>query len=399
MAESYCYKEVLPFTAMIAIECTSVGVNILYKAATEKGLSYYAFIAYSFAVSTLFLLLPLPFVFRWCCTVLHIHHYLLQFKSIILYKSILQFFYVTCAFYEGQEGFLRSTCLSSSEFSSLELVAQLCGYKGLKYTSPTLFSALSNLLPAFTFILAIIFRMEKIDLRRSSTQAKILGSLVCISGALIVVLYKGPTILSTSYPQPSPIVDSLMGSTSQTNWVIGGSLLAIEFFLVPIWYIVQTKIMKEYPAEFIVVFLYNLSGTLISAPVCLLLETNLSGWKINRDITLIAIIYSGFFCTGLGSLVHTWGLHLKGPVYVSIFKPLSVFVAAALSVTFLGDSLYIGTVVGAVVLSLGFYGVIWGKAKEELSEDFDIRPPSSSKTPLLRSYKVKDNEDITFSDS
>jgi len=50
--------------------------------------------------------------------------------------------------------------------------------------------------------------------------------------------------------------------------------------------------MKEYPAEFIVVFLYNLSGTLISAPICLLLEENLSGWKINPDIKLVAILYS-----------------------------------------------------------------------------------------------------------
>jgi len=38
------------------------------------------------------------------------------------------------------------------------VIAQLCGYKGLNYTSPTLASALSNLIPAFTFILAIIFR-------------------------------------------------------------------------------------------------------------------------------------------------------------------------------------------------------------------------------------------------
>nr|KYP42339.1 Auxin-induced protein 5NG4 [Cajanus cajan] len=242
--------------------------------------------------------------------------------------------------------------------------------------------------------------MEKVVWGSSGTRAKIMGSLVSILGALVVVLYKGPIVLSTSSTQPSLTVDSPMASTSQMNWIVGGSLLAIEFLLVPIWYIIQTKIMKQYPAEFIVVFLYNLSGTLISAPVCLLLEANLSAWKINPDITLIAIIYSGFFCTGLSSLVHTWGLHLKGPMYISIFKPLSIAIAAALSVIFLGDALYFGTVVGAVILSFGFYAVVWGKAKEEeLSEDLDIRPPSSSTNPLLQSYKVKDNEEITYNDS
>ncbi|XP_027351464.1 WAT1-related protein At4g15540-like [Abrus precatorius] len=354
MAGSYWYNEVVPFTAMIAIECTNVGVNVLFKAATEKGLSYYAFIFYSFAISTLFLLLPLPFVFRWS---------------------------------RGLPPWNMSLIIRFFLLGVIGLAAQLCGYRGLKYTSPTLASALSNLIPAFTFILAILFRMEKVALRSSSTRAKILGSMVSISGALVVVLYKGPTILSNSSPQPSPTVDFPMGSTSQSNWVLGGSLLLIEYLLLPIWYIVQTSVMKKYPAEFIAVFMYNLSGTLISAPVCLLLESNLSTWKINPDITLITVIYSGFFCTGLSCLVHTWGLHLKGPVYVSIFKPLSIVIAAAMSFIFLGEALHFGTVVGALILSCGFYAVIWGKAKEEeLSEELDIRPRTSGDSPLLKNF-------------
>lgn len=60
----------------------------------------------------------------------------------------------------------------------------------------------------------------------------------------------------------------------------------------------------------------------------------------------------GFFCTGLSSLVHTWGIHLKGPVYVSIFKPLSIVVAAVSSVIFLGDALYSGTYGFRFLLSL-----------------------------------------------
>ena len=37
-------------------------------------------------------------------------------------------------------------------------LAQLCGYTGIEYSSPTLASAISNLSPAFTYILAVIFR-------------------------------------------------------------------------------------------------------------------------------------------------------------------------------------------------------------------------------------------------
>ena len=63
MAGSYWYKDVLPFSAMVAVECTNVGLNTLFKAATLKGLSYYVFILYSYAIATL-LLLPLAFIFR-----------------------------------------------------------------------------------------------------------------------------------------------------------------------------------------------------------------------------------------------------------------------------------------------------------------------------------------------
>ncbi|KAL1314851.1 WAT1-related protein At4g15540 isoform X3 [Arachis ipaensis] len=303
MAESgrYCYRDVVPFCAMVAVECTNVGVNVLFKQATLKGFSYYAFIVYSFALSTLFLLLPLPFVFRWS---------------------------------RGLPPFNVSLILRIFLLGTIGFVAQLSGYKGLEYTSPTLFSALSNLIPAFTFILAVFFRMEKISPKSWSTQAKIVGSLVSILGALIVVLYKGPTLISaSSSPHQSPHVDFLKDSSPQQNWVLGGFLIAIEFILVPIWYIVQ-----------------------------------------------------GFFCTGLSSLVHTWGIHIKGPVYVSSFKPVSIGIAAAFSAIFLGDALYLGIVVGGVIISIGFYAVLWGKANEELSEYIDSsqsQPTSKVNQPLL----------------
>jgi hypothetical protein len=50
--------------------------------------------------------------------------------------------------------------------------------------------------------------------------------------------------------------------------------------------------MKIYPSEIIVVFLYILCGTVISAPLCLIAETNLSAWRLEPDIALVAIVYS-----------------------------------------------------------------------------------------------------------
>lgn len=184
------YKDVVPFCVMVAVECTNVGVNVLFKAATLKGLSYYVFIVYSFAVSTLLLLLPLPFVFRRCSLI--IPYLSLSITILILFTSLVLHVMHVCELWRstglppfnlsllfrilplGVIGWVRhnrhrpkvSQIFPNWIFSSIffflvflrdRFVAQLCGYKAIQYTSPTLASALSNLMPAFTFILAVFF--------------------------------------------------------------------------------------------------------------------------------------------------------------------------------------------------------------------------------------------------
>ncbi|GMJ01013.1 hypothetical protein HRI_003770500 [Hibiscus trionum] len=77
------------------------------------------------------------------------------------------------------------------------------GYTGIIYSSPTLSSAISNLTPAFIFILAILFRMEKVIWNSSSSKAKVMGTIISITGAFVVTLYKGPTIFKASKPSMS----------------------------------------------------------------------------------------------------------------------------------------------------------------------------------------------------
>lgn len=64
--------------------------------------------------------------------------------------------------------------------------------------------------------------MERLDLRSLISQVKLLGTLVLISGALIVTLYKGPAIGAVPLPQPS----SSTPVTATNDWVIGGIFLA-----------------------------------------------------------------------------------------------------------------------------------------------------------------------------
>uniref|UniRef100_M4EI35 EamA domain-containing protein n=1 Tax=Brassica campestris TaxID=3711 RepID=M4EI35_BRACM len=326
VAWRYFCRDVVPFTAMVAVECVTVGANTLFKAATMRGLSFYVFVFYNYVIATL-VLLPLSLLFRRS-------RRLPSAKSSVFFKIFL---------------------LALVGFMSV-----VAGCKGLEYSSPTLASAISNLTPAFTFTLAIIFRMEQVVLRSSATQAKIIGTIVSMSGALVVVLYKGPKILASS----TTVSHDQHLTISESSWIIGGLLIAAQYLLVSIWLILQTRIMEVYPEEINVVFLYNLCATLISAPVCLFATKDLSSFLLKPGLPLASVMFSGGLVSSLGSVIHTWGLHLKGPVYISLFKPLSIVIAVAMGSIFLGDALYLGSVVGSVILSLGFYTVIWGKSRE-----------------------------------
>ncbi|KAG2325225.1 hypothetical protein Bca52824_007953 [Brassica carinata] len=334
VAWRYFSRDVVPFAAMFTAECAIVGSNTLFKAATLRGLSFYVFVFYSYLVSTL-ILLPLSFIFGRSKR-LPPSKYPLFFKILLV--------------------------------GLLGCISQIAGCKGIEYSSPTLSSAISNLTPAFTFTLAVISRMEQVRLRSSGTQAKILGAIISISGALVIVLYKGPKVLAAASLTPSsPPTISLhhqQMTSFESSWIIGGLLLASQYFLISVMYILQTRIMEAYPEEIRVVFFYNLIATLISAPVCFFSESNLTSWVLKPDISLAAILYSGVFVSLFSALIHTWGLHLKGPVYVSLFRPLSIAIAVAMGAIFLGAALHLGSVIGSVILSFGFYTVIWGKARE-----------------------------------
>lgn len=347
-ARGYCYKELLPFGAMFAVECTNVGLSTIFKAATLKGLSYHVFMVYSYGVSAL-VLLPLCLIF-----------YRKMKLPPLTFQILARFFSL------GIMGFS----------------AQYLGYRGIEYSSPTLASAMSTLAPAATFVLAVLFRMEKLELNRLRSQLKTIGTIITIAGAFVVVLYKGPVVIDIQSSSASTSTNAPTDH-ARSDWVMGGVLLAANYLIVSVWYIFQAKAVNEYPAEIVVVFFYNLFSCIIATPVCFITEPNLNAWILTPDVRLMSILYSGIIGSGFGTVIHTWGLHVKGPVYVALFRPLSIAIAAILGVIFLGDNLYLGSIIGAIIISSGFYIVVWGKSQEETVDDATDTSSEDPNVPLL----------------
>ncbi|TQD86084.1 hypothetical protein C1H46_028358 [Malus baccata] len=130
--------------------------------------------------------------------------------------------------------------------------------------------------------------MERIDVRSFSSLAKTLGTIVSISGAFIVTLYKGPPILNKSSTVMTDMVSQKLLLSEQSNWVLGGVCVAANCMLAASWLIVQ-----------------------------------------------------GVFGSAFQVGASTWCLRRTGPVFVAMFKHLGIVVAVVIGVTFLGDTFYL----------------------------------------------------------
>ncbi|XP_057774643.1 WAT1-related protein At3g28050-like isoform X4 [Salvia miltiorrhiza] len=316
--------------AMVVVQFAQVGFMLAAEAAIANGMTTFAFISYSNIFAAL-ILLPL------CFSIYRSAH------PPLLLAFLCGFFLL---------GFIGFT-------------VQILGLYGLIFSSASLSTTILNLIPGFTFALAVILRMEKFNYRTCTSLAKSMGTLISIGGAVVATLYQGPSLLGYS-------------SSSSTR-LLGGLLLSLDSAAAAVFIIAQALVVRKCPALLIIMLFYSCFIALVSAGASLVLEKDVSGWSINSRATLLPIVFSGLFGNVFQISIIMWCVRRKGPVFVSIFHPLGVIISIAAGVVVLGETFYLGSLVGAVVVVVGFYAVLWGKAKEAKTIDDGI----TTTTPLL----------------
>ncbi|KAL7609215.1 hypothetical protein Lser_V15G13158 [Lactuca serriola] len=349
--------EVLPFVAMLLITCLDMSVLTIVKAAMNGGMNSFVYIVYHDALGTLILF---PFFI--------IHTLRNVGRPPLTFRILFRFFVLG----------LLGLCLF-----------QVLVYIGIGYSSPTMASAIANLTPGNTFLIAVAFGMEKIDIKSSSSRAKLFGTIVAITGAMVFTFYKGPEIFNMiSSSDYSPNHRLLFSQAS--DWIFGGLILVIGGIVGSIWNVLQSSTSREYPDQVTIIFFFCLFGTIQCVVLSLFLVKNPTDWVLPPGIAIFAVVFGGVFSTAFRSSAVIWCLKKKGPVFVAMFNPLSIVIASTMGVIFLGDSLHLGSAIGAVIVAGGFYTVMWGQAKQKKMEtnilDGADEPGSSNPTtPLLSS--------------
>ncbi|CAN6445181.1 unnamed protein product [Victoria cruziana] len=324
------FKAAMPVTSMVLAQIVFAGLNILYKIAVDRGMSLRVLVTYRFIVGAAFLA-PIAL--------------LLERKNrerltlLVLVESFV------CGLFGGS-------------------LAQNLYIASMKMTSASFVSAMTNLQPTFTFILAIIFRMERLAVRRSAGHAKILGTLIGLGGAMLLTFYKGANIQPRSVHthwlhHPDRVGPKATGSRALGSLMAVGSTLSYS-----VWLILQARLSEHYPHPYTSTALLCLMAAVQSACFAGIYDRNAAAWKLRWDVKLLTVIYAGVLVSGLMLTVSSWCVQKRGPLFVAVFNPLMLIIVVFFSSLFLSETLHLGSVLGGALIVAGLYMVLWGKRKE-----------------------------------
>ncbi|KAJ6713222.1 WAT1-RELATED PROTEIN [Salix purpurea] len=324
-----------PYFAMISLQFGYAGMNIITKVSLNRGMSHYVLVVYRHAFATA-VIAPFALIFER------------KSQPRITFPVFMQIFALA----------LLGPVIDQNFY-----------YAGLKFTSPTFSCAMSNMLPAMTFVMAVIFRMEKLDVKKLRCQAKLVGTAVTVAGAMLMTLYKGRAVemlwSEHIHPRKSFVTDTT--GTADKNWFKGSIFLIIATLAWSSLFVLQTKALETYKNhQLSLTSLICFIGTLQAIAVTFVMEHKPSVWTIGWDMNLLAAAYAGIVTSSISYYVQGMVIKKKGPVFATAFSPLMMIIVAIMGSFILAEKIFLGGIVGSVLIVIGLYSVLWGKHKEKM---------------------------------
>lgn len=145
---------------------------------------------------------------------------------------------------------------------------------------------------SFPFFFWFHYRLETVNIKCKGGKAKILGTFVCIGGALLLTLYKGKPLFDGSHYQSA--MDQASSTTRSTQkWTIGVIALIMGTLFWSFWFILQSKIGKRYPCQYSSTAIMTFFGAMQAAILGFSTgSSNLSSWVLKDKIQIITVLYS-----------------------------------------------------------------------------------------------------------
>ncbi|TYI14560.1 hypothetical protein ES332_A08G129000v1 [Gossypium tomentosum] len=238
-------------------------------------------------------------------------------------------------------------------FSSLGTTIHLNLYfAALVYTSPTVATAWSIVIPSLTFLMAVFLRMEKVKIRSGSGGAKVSGTFWRV-GFQLKGFVERPLI-------------NIYGRN-------GSALVLVSYLAWSGWLILQAKV---YPPQLslnaLMCFIASLQSSVLALVFCK------KSTPVETGAECTAFDHHGVVLSEFVFYLQTWCIINKGPVFSAMFTPLLVVVAIFSAIVF-AERLHLGSLfawfsfgwvwkifsmVGTFLIVLGLCFVLWGKRRD-----------------------------------
>ncbi|KAJ6914246.1 hypothetical protein NC651_016492 [Populus alba x Populus x berolinensis] len=249
---------------------------------------------------------------------------------------------------------------------------------GLYLASSSMASAMGNLVPAITFVMAVALGLERIKIGSFRSTAKIVGTVTCVSGAISMALLRGPKLLNKT----------IFGSGGE-DWLLGCLFIFVSTCCWSIWLILQVPLTASYPDHLSLSAWMCFLATLQSGILTLFLEKDLDAWKLHSYLELVGCLFTGIIGSGLSFFVQAWVICQRGPLFSAMFNPLCTVIVTVLAAIFLHEEIYTGGLIGGVAVIIGLYIVLWGKAKDFIKEEDGIDQRQAVKITIQDSREGK----------